>query len=64
MEYSDSALAVFQKTMDTILQGLDSVISYIDDILGIAKSYAEHLERIESVLQQLKQHGVQVWKEN
>ncbi len=36
-----SALAVFQKTMDTILRGLKGVICYIDDILITGASETE-----------------------
>ena len=35
---------MFQKTMDTILQGTDGVICYLNDILVSGKSKAEHLD--------------------
>ena len=44
------APAVFQKTMDTILQVIDGVICYNGDILVTGKTKAEHLERLDVVL--------------
>lgn len=54
------APALFQKMMDTILQGLDGVICYIDDILITAKSEQEHLHTLHQVLQRLEKHGVRL----
>ena len=48
-----SAPAVFQKTMDVVLQGLPKVICYLDDILVTGTSEEEHLENVEKVLQRL-----------
>ena len=39
-----SAPAVFQHAMDTIIQGISGVISYLDDILITGCSTQEHLE--------------------
>lgn len=55
-----SAPAVFQKTMDTILQGIEGVVCYIDDILITGKTPEEHLRHLEAVLERLKQAGVHV----
>ena len=44
-----SAPAIFQQTIDTILQGLSHVICYIDDILVIGVSEEEHLHNLEEV---------------
>ena len=52
-----SAPAVFQRTMDTILQGVEGVACYIDDIIITGRTLAEHLERLEEVL---KRHGIHV----
>ena len=52
-----SAPAVFQRTMDTILQGIPQVICYIDDILVTGKAEAEHLSNLEEVLKRLQEHG-------
>ena len=58
-----SAPAMFQKTMDTVLRGLKGVICYIDDILITGATEAEHLERLEQVLQRLQEHGIRVKQE-
>lgn len=48
--------------MDIVLQGMDGVICYLDDILVSGKTKAEHLENLRKVLQKLKQHGIRVKK--
>ena len=45
-----SVLALFQKIMDTVLQGIPSTICYLDDILVMGKSDEEHLRNLEEVL--------------
>jgi hypothetical protein len=54
-----SAPAIFQRTMDTLLQG---VMCYIDNILVTGKSQDEHLQKLEEVLTRLLKHGVKVGK--
>ena len=48
-----SAPAVFERTMDIILQGLDVVVSYIDDVLVTGKTYGDHLCNLAKVLQRM-----------
>ena len=55
-----SAPALFQKFMDIILQGLDGVICYLDDILVMGKTESEHLENLKNVFVRLQKHGVRV----
>ena len=38
-----SAPAIFQRAMDSILQGIPNVICYLDDILVTGRSEREHL---------------------
>ena len=57
-----SAPAMFQRLMDTVLQGIPGVICYIDDILVTGKDEKEHLERLEEVLQRLAKHGFRLKK--
>ena len=38
-----SAPAVFQKTMDSILQGIEGVACYIDDVLITSSTKEQHL---------------------
>ena len=44
-----SAPALFQKIMDTILQGIPHVICYIDDILVTGANQEDHLRNLAEV---------------
>jgi len=52
-----SAPALFQSTMDQILQGMDNVRCRIDDIL-IRTEPHEHLQVLDEVLTRLEKHGI------
>ena len=54
-----SAPAIFQMTMDKILQGLNGVSCYLDDILVTGKDDTEHLTNLQSVFERLQEYGVQ-----
>ena len=58
-----SAPALFQKIMDTILQGIPSTICYLDDILVTGKNDEEHSRNLEEVLKRLQQNGLRVKSE-
>ncbi|ETW98372.1 MAG: hypothetical protein ETSY2_42930 [Candidatus Entotheonella gemina] len=58
-----SAPAVFQRAMDSILQGVPFVICYLDDILVSGRTTEEHQANLEEVLRRLKQHGIHLKKE-
>lgn len=58
-----SAPAVFQKLMDNILQGLQRVVCYMDDILVTGRDDRDHLNNLEEVLKRLEQHGITVRKD-
>lgn len=53
-----SAPAIFQRTMDNLLQGIPQVCVYLDDILVTGKSTEEHLKNLEEVLSRLKNAGM------
>ena len=57
-----SAPAVFQKTMDTILQGMEGVICYLNDILIMGKTKTEQLKNLKKVLQQLMEYCLRIKK--
>ena len=57
-----SAPAIFQKLMDSVLQGMSRTVCYIDDILITGDSEDEHLKNLERVLGRLKTHGITVRK--
>ena len=52
-----SAPAIFQKLMDTVLQGVSGVICYIDDILVSSADEDSHLRALEEVCNRLEKHG-------
>ena len=58
-----SVPALFQKAMDSILQGIPHCICYLDDILVTGRSDAEHSKNLETVLQRLQKHGVRLKRE-
>jgi len=53
-----SAPVVFQKSMETILQGIPRVICYLDDILVTRCTETEHVSNLEEALSRLQAHGV------
>ena len=55
-----SAPAIFQRTMDTILQGLHHEQCYIDDILVTGADNEVHLRNLEEVLTRLRTQGFRV----
>ena len=57
-----SAPAIFQKTMDVILQGIPHVCCYIDDILVTGVNKHEHLQSLEEVLCRLEHNNLRIKK--
>ena len=55
-----SSSALFQKTMDVVLQGLPKIIN---DILVTGSTAEEHLTNLEKVLQRLEQYGIRAKRE-
>ena len=49
-----SAPAIFQRTMETLLQGIQGVSVYLDDILITGSDNKSHLENLEQVLNRLE----------
>lgn len=49
---------IFQKTMETILAGLEGIIIYLDDIVVFGATEAEHDKRLRDLLKRLEQYGV------
>ena len=52
-----SAPAIFQRMMDSVLQGIPGVICYIDDILVSGEDQATHLQSLDEVFTRLEKHG-------
>lgn len=55
-----SAPAIFQKIMDQVLQGMDGVICYLDDILVTGKDTDSHLANLEEVLRRLESYNLRL----
>ena len=58
-----SAPAIFQRVMDTILQGIPGVICYIDDILITGKDRESHIQSLTEVLKRLRYYNIRASKE-
>ena len=59
-----SAPAIFQQTMEKILQGLPTVVMYIDDILITGHTKEEHLQNLGKVLDHLSEYGSKLKNRN
>ena len=55
-----SAPALFQRTMENLLQGLKHVCVYLDDILVTDSSEREHLDNLAEVLKRLESVGMRL----
>jgi len=54
---------IFNKRMDTIIEGLEGVAKSTDDFLIYAKTEEEHNQRLEKLLDKLKEYNVTLNKE-
>ena len=55
-----AAPAIFQRTMENLLQAIEGVVVYLDDILVTWKCQDRHLQRLEKVLQRLSAAGLRL----
>ena len=55
-----SAPGIFQRVIESLLQGIDGVIVYLDDILITGHTEEEHLKSLEEVLSRLEKAGLRV----
>ena len=58
-----SAPSIFQRVMELVLQGIQGVCVYIDDIHVTGQDDQEHLEHLEEVLRRLKEAGMRLKSE-
>lgn len=54
---------IFQKTMESILAGLEGVIVYLDDIVVFGSTQEEHDKRLQALLKRLQEYNVLLNKE-
>ena len=57
-----SSPAIFERAMESLLQGLPHVCVYLDDILVTGESEAEHLQNLREVLSRLVKAGIRLKK--
>lgn len=55
-----SSPAIFQRTIEGILQGIPHVTVYLDDILVSGRNEAEHLQNLAEVLRRLNDSGLRL----
>ena len=58
-----AAPSIFQRTMESLMQGLPHVVVYIDDILVTGATQEEHLRTLEEVLRRLEKAGARLKRE-
>ena len=55
-----NAVAFFQRTMESILEGLPNTTVYLDDIMIYSKTLEDHLKHIEAVLKRLEEANLKI----
>ena len=56
----NSAVSIFQRTMETILADLPGCVVYVDDILVTGKTDEEHSRNLKAVMQRLEDFGMRL----
>ena len=55
-----SAPAIFQRTIESLLQGMKHAVAYIDDILITGEKEEDHLKNLDEVLKRLGSAGMRL----
>ena len=56
----NSAVSIFQRTMENLLADLPGCVVYIDDILVTGKTEEDHMSNLRNVLQRLEESGMKL----
>jgi hypothetical protein len=56
----NSSPAYFQRMLDYVLQGIDRVYVYIDDVVVSVNSHEESLSKLKEVFQRLRKHNLKI----
>ncbi len=59
----NTAVALFQRTMETLLKGFKGVSCYLDDILVTGSTLEEHKQNLKAVLSCLSHNGFRLKKD-
>ena len=57
-----TAPGIFQRTIDSLLQGIPNVCAYLDDIIVTGRNEEEHLRNLSAVLSKLQEAGLRLKK--
>lgn len=57
-----TATGIFQKEMEKLLQGIDGVFVFIDDIVVTGRTQQQHLEHLAKVFERLEKAGLRLKK--
>lgn len=55
-----STPAIWQRTMEEILQGIPGIAKFLDDIVITGETDEIHLQRLETVLQKLHKYNIRI----
>ncbi|PIO61946.1 reverse transcriptase [Teladorsagia circumcincta] len=55
-----SAPGIFQQIMDSMICGLQGVAAYLDDIIVTGRTYEEHRQNLEALLDRIAEYGFHV----
>lgn len=58
-----SAPAIWQRTIESILNGIPGIAIFLDDIRIMGKNPEEHMKRLEAVFKRLSEHKIRINKD-